>query len=530
MAAAAAAFAGGRSARLHIAPAATAAAVHRSFRFDRVHDWVGESPDSLIELDQMAMTSMKTLRVPAEVKRKMYVLLKEFGHKKGVEAMGRFVARRQVSRTSSELPRVLPSRLLPTSEEGESTVQKLLRSKTFKDLQPFIDAQKEESLPPDSEILRLALAQMDDSQHKLYRPAYSPEAAVAHVLHRFTDVWASMFRILFEVAKRLPDYRPRTLMEFGAGAAPGTLAAHQVWEGGFSDALCVEPSQHLQAVGKFMASDMPAVRWQAGVFEVTSHFDLVIASHSLMAIKGQESRDFLIKNLWNRVKPGGILVVVEKGTPTGFRFIHSIREVFIGGLEKEHFHFVAPCPHEGLCPISVTGRDWCHFKQKLHHAERAIYNRHKGRNTTEETFSFLAIRKGPGPRLLFDSADEAPSPALKSFFWPRVVLPVMKRGKHVVIDVCSAPQLFQRITVSKSKPHSSGYKFARRTLWGDLWRFPKRVIRPEARAYTPKDTQQHLERLARRAYRALKGGRVEAGLTVKEEQNALNSQDAYYAS
>ena len=51
-------------------------------------------------------------------------------------------------------------------------------------------------------------------------------------------------------------------------------------------------------------------------------YDLVTMSYVQFEIRGQESRDMLLKRLWNRVNPGGILVLVEKGTPAGFRLLH----------------------------------------------------------------------------------------------------------------------------------------------------------------------------------------------------------------
>lgn len=59
-----------------------------------------------------------------------------------------------------------------------------------------------------------------------------------------------------------------------------------------------------------------------------------------MDIRGQHSRDALIKRLWNRLTDDGILVLVENGTPTGFRFMHHTRELFINRLGTDKFHFV----------------------------------------------------------------------------------------------------------------------------------------------------------------------------------------------
>jgi len=34
----------------------------------------------------------------------------------------------------------------------------------------------------------------------------------------------------------------------------------------------------------------------------------------------------ILEALWGRLKDGGIIVVVEPGSPKGFRYVHSFRE------------------------------------------------------------------------------------------------------------------------------------------------------------------------------------------------------------
>eukprot|EP00971_Amphidinium_carterae_P303895 6038623-Amphidinium_carterae.3 len=48
-----------------------------------------------------------------------------------------------------------------------------------------------------------------------------------------------------------------------------------------------------------------------------------------LTVKAQPSRDALVKQLWNKLTVGGVLVLIEPGTPTGFRFMHHTRELFI---------------------------------------------------------------------------------------------------------------------------------------------------------------------------------------------------------
>eukprot|EP00920_Eleutheroschizon_duboscqi_P013880 GHVT01032487.1.p1 GENE.GHVT01032487.1~~GHVT01032487.1.p1 ORF type:complete len:223 (+),score=47.29 GHVT01032487.1:480-1148(+) len=200
------------------------------------------------------------------------------------------------------------------------------------------------------------------------------------------------------------------------------------------------------------------------------------------------------------------MVILERGTPTGFRIIHALRELFISELGIDNFHFVAPCPHESVCPLALTGRDWCHFSQRIHRWPHYVYSKgSRAKNVEEEKFSFLAIRKSMGPRRLYPTEEKAVGGLAKSFFWPRVVMPPIRAGGHVLIDVCAAPHSFERLAVSYAMPHAAGYRQSRKLQWGDLWRFPRRLCRPEARSYSPEETKVHLRRLLERTRKAARG-------------------------
>ncbi len=393
--------------------------------------------------------------------------------------------------------------------------------------------------------------------------------------------------ILSEIKERCPEFRPKSVLDFGSGPGPSIAAAFSVWgddkrDPAINDVLAVEPSAHMAQIGQYLLSDLnrempatasspdqaplpgrPRIRWQSCLYEISAKkYDLITLSYVQMEIRGQPSRDMLVRNLWNRLNPGGMLVMVERGTPTGFRFMHHLREVFIEEIGVEHFHFVAPCPHEGMCPMAVTGRDWCHFGQRLMRIPHYIYCKgSRSRVIEEEKFSFLVVRKSAGPRYKYRSEKEAPTPAEQSYFWPRIVLPVLRAGGHAHIDVCSSggninarqalqrrkaeaesvtngkdatdeaepgeqkddPSLFykvpnghfQRLSTSRSKAHNMGYRFSRQALWGDLWRFPKRITRTEARPYIPEETREHLDRLAEKAYKV--GTRAGANKNKSDE-------------
>ena len=75
---------------------------------------------------------------------------------------------------------------------------------------------------------------------------------------------------------------------------------------------------------------------------------------------------------------------------------------------------------------------------------------------------------------------------------------------QVLLDVCMAPGKFSRMAITKSMSHGAGYRFARKIMWGDLWRYPLRIARTVAREYVSSEAREQLNRLALVARRALK--------------------------
>lgn len=493
--------------------------IHRGFKFDRMFPSDDLDPNALLELDQLALVSMKTQDAPRSVMEKIVRLLRDFGQKKDLERYGRYLLKRQRSRTSAEVPGVLPSAFLPEDRDDNGPLAKMRKNPAFKDLFEHAGV----SSMDDSTMRRLAMAHKEDRRHVLYQMFWSPEAALTYVAHRYPATWASNFRVLYELARRAPDFQPKRVMDYGAGPAPGLTAVQEIWPGIMEYATAIEPSDHMTQLGKYLTTDleMPEIHWQRCLYDsVEEPLDLIIASYVQMEVKGQVSRDALVKRLWSRLRPGGVLVLIEPGTPTGFRFMHNTRELLISRVGPDNFHFVAPCPHEGMCPLALTGRDWCHFSQRVRRTPHRVYCKGSTRRfMEEEKFSFLCIRRSPGPRSKYSCVEHAPTAHEKSYFWPRIMFPVIKAGGHTLVDVCCAPQNFERISTSRSKAHSFGYRWSRKAMWGDLWRFPKRIARPEARLYIPEKTREHLDRLAKRAWKALKWEENEPGFAEEKERD-----------
>ena len=144
--------------------------------------------------------------------------------------------------------------------------------------------------------------------------------------------------------------------------------------------------------------------------------------------------DLLARQLWDKTADGGVLVIVEPGTPRGSKLVRRVRQLVLDYEErnarnaekkmnaapnsvKSNAHVVAPCQHDKKCPMSVanekksTSQMWCHFSQRVERTatHRLMLARGKGRTYQDERFSYVAIQKLPR-----DQAEElAESKALR---------------------------------------------------------------------------------------------------------------------
>ena len=92
------------------------------------------------------------------------------------------------------------------------------------------------------------------------------------------------------------------------------------------------------------------------------------------------------------------MVVVEPGSPKGFRFVHSFREWVIKTKSREEANVVAPCPHMLECPMARDAQSWCHFSQLTYKYPTTIFPKSPiEADTVNEKFSFLAVKKGETP-------------------------------------------------------------------------------------------------------------------------------------
>ncbi|RUP48425.1 mitochondrial small ribosomal subunit Rsm22-domain-containing protein [Jimgerdemannia flammicorona] len=129
--------------------------------------------------------------------------------------------------------------------------------------------------------------------------------------------------------------------------------------------------------------------------------DLVISAFAFGDVPTDAIRISLLESLWNQT--GDVLVLIERGTPVGYKMIVKAREWVLQrengkGGEEGGAHVVAPCPHDGPCPmLGVSNHDWCHFSQRVQRPEFLMKTKRSKINFEDARYSYVVLRRGKRP-------------------------------------------------------------------------------------------------------------------------------------
>jgi len=223
--------------------------------------------------------------------------------------------------------------------------------------------------------------------------------------------YAQLRGALAATAARLPGWSPATMLDLGSGPGTALWAATAQWP--TLRALSAwEREPALIALGRDLAraSQTPAVRdarwqrvdlrtlerWNVGTLE---RFDLVILGHVLNELNVETQRQ-VVAEAWNVT--GGLLLVVEPGTPVAFEVVRAARDQLLG----QGAHTIAPCAHDRPCPLQ---NDWCHFPQRLKRPEFQRRARAAPSEWEESKFAYAALARFPAGAPIWGRVIREPS-------------------------------------------------------------------------------------------------------------------------
>lgn len=267
---------------------------------------------------------------------------------------------------------------------------------------------------------------------------------VAYLATRAPATYAAIRRVVEETALRLPGYAPSTLLDVGSGPGTALWAVLDRWPN-LERAQLLDREPRFLAVGREIASALPQktvkIGWRRSDLRDASlphDADLVIASYVLGELPATD-RSGAIDRLWART--GTALIIVEPGTPRGFRTVLDARSALLdaGG------QVLAPCPTPHPCP-KTHGDQWCHFAIRLPRLGTHRLVKQATLGHEDEKYAYLVVARQLGEP--FDARVTArPRPG---------------RGR-VLLELCQAPDLHQRTVTKRDKEQ---YRRAREAEWG----------------------------------------------------------------
>lgn len=266
--------------------------------------------------------------------------------------------------------------------------------------------------------------------------------ALAYAIVRMPATYAAIRAALTQAIELVPDFAPQSLFDVGAGPGTATWAACDAW-GSLERAVLIDGNADLLALAKTMPAPIALTTRQspiAAALTDAAGADVVMASYVLAELPDTILRSTLDR-LW--AKTARLLVIVEPGTPDGFRRILACRDVLIARGAQ----LIAPCSHDGACPLAANAR-WCHFSARLPRTRDHLAAKGSDVPFEDEKFAYLVAGK-----------DFAPIERGKRV----LATPKVDKGA-VTLTVCVPDAPEERRVARRDK---DAYRAAKRLDWGD---------------------------------------------------------------
>lgn len=267
--------------------------------------------------------------------------------------------------------------------------------------------------------------------------------ALAYALARLPATYAACATVFAEAARLAPAFAPTSLLDAGAGPGAASWAAREIWTP--TTITWLDESPPFLALARRLAEGTPLAVAEARRADLTAagpwpYADLVCASYALAEI-APARQAAVVRSLWAAC--GGLLMLVEPGTPAGYARILAARDALIA----EGATILAPCPHANACPLIAP--DWCHFSVRLPRSRDHQIAKSAEVPFEDEKFAYLVATR---PTV----AAEART--------PRVLAPPRAGKPGIDLKLCTPEGLEQRFVARRDK---AAHAVARRLDWGD---------------------------------------------------------------
>lgn len=273
------------------------------------------------------------------------------------------------------------------------------------------------------------------------RGAYmsSPVQRTAYVGYRMPATYAVVSRVFAELVDKWPGTETlNSLLDLGAGPGTAFFAAASVLPE--LKGVLIEQDRELVALGKRLGASLQS-EWHPGELQAAEFpSQQIVALSYVLNELSEEIQESFLQKAWNAAKQ--VLVLIEPGTPYGFKGILRARDFFL----RIGAHIVAPCPHTNACPLAQIA-SWCHFAERVERSRIHRFLKAGDLGYEDEKYSYLIVARSPGLP-----------------YAGRLVSSPEKHSGHLKLCLCTAEGLQ---TPTYSKKQGELYKLTRKLNWGD---------------------------------------------------------------
>ncbi|KAL4169242.1 hypothetical protein KRP22_010165 [Phytophthora ramorum] len=350
-----------------------------------------------------------------------------------------------------------------------------VRSRTHSQLEAL--RQKHVGDPRNKRLLPLDMSKtslgwtMDRSQ-QIPPFAYGPAETLAFLAFEMEATYACTHAVFSELQKRLPDFEPKSVLDFGAGPGTASWVAKDFYDKSLDKYRVVEPSQSMVDAAEVLLDGFPGLSMRRSIADMSrdidagNKYDLIVVSYVFSDITNDFERVATTSALWELLSENGCLVVVDRGSPWGSHQVRSARQFILDSVAededaKEGTRIIAPCPHHFECP--AAGSTWCHFVQRspvVNRPREATTKRWHGQKGSK--FSYMIMQKT-------SKGSDEDAAAKKKKPIARMLRGPLLATRHVHLDLCTPEGKLERRSVTRGKSIREVYRASRKAHWGALW-------------------------------------------------------------
>jgi ribosomal protein RSM22 (predicted rRNA methylase) len=276
----------------------------------------------------------------------------------------------------------------------------------------------------------------------------TPEDALAYAMARMPATYAATVKAIEAMVQATDSMAPASLLDVGCGPGTAALAALDAFSSLQRFTLMDRNGPFLSLAADLTGTIMGDRQTNVVSADITRQSvfpgaDLVMASYVMVELDGSTAVA-LAQKLWSAA--GQALLLVEPGTPDGFRRLQEIRT----RLVADGASVAAPCTHDNTCPMS--GGQWCRFMARVQRSRDHRMLKQAALSYEDEPYAYLALVRTPARKAA------QPDPRY------RIIGPQTSTKIGVSLPACGPEGLE---TLYASKREKEKHRHFRKLDWGD---------------------------------------------------------------